>query len=90
MSQGRSGLGNIFMWATGNGGTSGDTCSCDGYVSSIYTASIGSISDHGLSTYFSEICPATLAVIFTGGSHLAPTDEDYKTPKLKVVRNWTQ
>ena len=75
----------IYMWATGNGGMNDDTCSCDGYVSSIYTVAIGSISDHGLSTYFSEICPATLAVIFTGGSHKEPGEEDYKSPKLKVV-----
>ena len=84
-SKGRDGLGMIYMWATGNGGMDGDTCSCDGYVSSIYTVAIGSISDEGLSTYFSEICPATLAVIFTGGSHKEPGEEDYKSPKLKIV-----
>ncbi len=39
--QGRQGKGNIYVWATGNGGMQGDTCSCDGYVSSIYTLSVG-------------------------------------------------
>jgi len=83
--QGRGGKGSIFVWATGNGGSVGDDCSCDGYVSSIYTLSVGCISDHGLSTYFSEVCPSTIAVVFTGGSHKQPGDAEYKAPKIKVV-----
>ena len=83
--KGRGGKGSIFVWATGNGGSVGDDCSCDGYVSSIYTLSIGCISDHGLSTYFSEVCPSTMAVVFTGGSHQMPGEADYKVPKIKVV-----
>jgi len=63
----------------------GDDCSCDGYVSSIYTLSVGCISDHGLSTYFSEVCPSTIAVVFTGGAHSMPGDADYSSPKIKVV-----
>jgi len=85
MLQGRGGKGSIFVWATGNGGSVGDDCSCDGYVSSIYTLSVGCISDHGLSTYFSEVCPSTIAVVFTGGSHNMPGAEDYTSPKIKVV-----
>jgi len=54
-------------------------------VSSIYTLSVGCISDQGLSTYFSEICPSTMAVVFTGGSHHMPGEVDYKAPKIKVV-----
>ena len=73
------------MWATGNGGMVDDDCSCDGYVSSIETLSIGCISDRGLSTYFSEVCPSTMAVITTGGSHSQPGMRDYENPKVKVV-----
>jgi len=83
--QGRGGKGSIYVWATGNGGSVGDDCSCDGYVSSIYTLSVGCISDHGLSTYFSEVCPSTIAVVFTGGSHEMPGSDDYKSPTIKVV-----
>ena len=57
------------MWATGNGGLTDDDCNCDGYTTSIYTVSIGAISDHGLSTYYTETCASTLAVTFSGGSH---------------------
>ena len=67
--QGRNGLGNIFVWATGNGGLTDDDCNCDGYTTSVYTISIGAISDHGLSTYYTESCSSTLAVTFSGGSH---------------------
>lgn len=28
--EGRSGRGSIFVWASGNGGKSGDNCNCDG------------------------------------------------------------
>lgn len=78
----------MFVWATGNGGLVGDYCSCDGYVSSIYTLSVGSVMERGLSTYFSEVCPATMAVVFAGGSHEVPGDINYKPPAIKVVRHW--
>lgn len=61
------------MWATGNGGMVGDDCDCDGYTTSIYTLSIGAISDHGLSTYYDEKCASTIAVVFTADSHRGTT-----------------
>ena len=67
--KGRKGKGNIYVWATGNGGLTDDDCNCDGYTTSIYTISIGCISDHGLSTYYTELCASTLAVTFNGGAH---------------------
>ena len=39
---GRKGLGNIFVWASGNGGINGDNCALDGYVSNEYTVSSNS------------------------------------------------
>ena len=67
--QGRGGKGNIYVWATGNGGLTDDDCNCDGYTTSIYTVSIGCIGDHGLSAYYTELCSSTLAVTFNGGAH---------------------
>ncbi|XP_012557310.1 uncharacterized protein LOC100202203 isoform X1 [Hydra vulgaris] len=69
VKEGRNGLGSIFVWATGNGGLTDDDCNCDGYTTSVYTISVGAISDHGLSTYYTESCASTLAVTFSGGSH---------------------
>lgn len=63
---GRKGKGAIFVWATGNGGRSQDDCSCDGYTSSIYTLSIGSISPGGYCTLYDEKCPSTMGVVYTG------------------------
>lgn len=83
--QGRNGKGSIFVWATGNGGMVDDDCSCDGYVSSIETISIGSMSDEGLSTYFSEVCPSTMAVVPCGGDHTNPDMRRQENPKVKVV-----
>ena len=68
-SQGRGGKGNIYVWATGNGGLTDDDCNCDGYTTSIYTISVGCIGDHGLSAYYTELCSSTLGVTFNGGSH---------------------
>lgn len=88
VTKGRGGLGSIFVWATGNGGYRGDDCNADGYVSSPYTLSVGSINNYGQSTYFMESCPSTMAVVFTGGSHERDSPvaagEDER-PVLKVV-----
>lgn len=67
--QGRGGKGNVYVWATGNGGLTDDDCNCDGYTTSIYTVSIGCIGDHGLSAYYTELCSSTIAVTFNGGAH---------------------
>lgn len=83
VTKGRDGKGSIFC--LGNGGSVDDDCSCDSYVSSIYTLSLDCISDHGLSAYFSEVCPSTMAVVFTGGSHEKPGMDSYYSPKIKVV-----
>jgi proprotein convertase subtilisin/kexin type 1 len=47
VTKGRRGKGNIFIWASGNGGSKGDNCNCDGYLASPYTISIGSASQKG-------------------------------------------
>lgn len=60
------GKGTIYVWATGNGGHALDHCSCDGYTSSIYTLSVGSISPGGYCTGYDEKCPSTMGVVYTG------------------------
>jgi len=81
--KGRDGKGNIYVWATGNGGLTDDDCNCDGYTTSIYTISIGCISDHGLSAYYTELCSSTLAVTFNGGSHREKEENKIITTDLK-------
>lgn len=64
---GRNGKGSIYVWASGNGGSKGDSCNCDGYVSSIYTVSIGSASQRGQFPWYGERCASTLAVAYSSG-----------------------
>ncbi|XP_063056003.1 neuroendocrine convertase 1-like [Engraulis encrasicolus] len=75
--KGRGGKGNIFVWASGNGGTEGDHCGADGYINSISTIAIGGITHTGKPAFFSEPCPATMAVTLTGGNR-------YSVPMVTV------
>ena len=79
VSVGRGGKGVIYVWASGNGGISGDNCNCDGYVSSIYTLSIGSTSQHGQFPWYGERCASTLAVAYSSGTY---TDQKIATTDL--------
>ena len=40
---GRYGYGNIFVFASGNGGLANDNCNFDGYANSIYTLTVGEL-----------------------------------------------
>lgn len=67
--QGRGGKGNIFVWASGNGGSAFDSCNCDGYTNSIYTLSISSTSEHGRKPWYLEECSSTLATTYSSGAY---------------------
>ncbi|XP_063312644.1 proprotein convertase subtilisin/kexin type 4 [Pelobates fuscus] len=64
---GRSGLGSIFVWASGNGGLRYDNCNCDGYSNSIYTLTVGSTTEQGNIPWYSEACASTLTTTFSSG-----------------------
>lgn len=66
-NKGRHGRGMIYIWASGNGGTRGDNCECDGYVSSPYSISISATSTTMVSPYYAEYCPSTMATTFSSG-----------------------
>uniref|UniRef100_A0A452TV09 Furin n=1 Tax=Ursus maritimus TaxID=29073 RepID=A0A452TV09_URSMA len=68
VSQGRGGLGSIFVWASGNGGREHDSCMCDGYTNSIYTLSISSATQLGNVPWYSEACSSTLATTYSSGN----------------------
>ncbi|KAF9958255.1 pheromone processing endoprotease [Mortierella alpina] len=67
IKNGRSGLGSIYVFATGNGGNQDDDCNFDGYTNSLYTVSIGAIDRAGRHPYYSEACSAQLAVTYSNG-----------------------
>ncbi|XP_059398536.1 neuroendocrine convertase 1-like [Carassius carassius] len=69
IQKGRGGKGSIFIWASGNGGRQGDNCDCDGYTDSLYTISISSASQQGLSPWYAEKCSSTLATAYSSGDY---------------------
>ncbi|XP_023333546.1 neuroendocrine convertase 1 isoform X2 [Eurytemora carolleeae] len=77
--EGRGGKGVIYVWASGNGGSHGDDCNCDGYTASIYTLSVSSASQQGSATWYGESCSSTLTSAFSSGAY---TDQKIATTDL--------
>ncbi|CAH1797743.1 unnamed protein product [Owenia fusiformis] len=68
IKNGRGGKGVIYSWASGNGGSRGDNCDCDGYTGSIYTLSISSASQKRGSPWYTEKCASSMATAYSSGS----------------------
>ena len=54
VQKGREGLGNIYVWAAGNGLEDNDNANYDGYANSRYTIAVGAIGADGVQSYYSE------------------------------------
>ncbi|KAM9497151.1 furin (paired basic amino acid cleaving enzyme) b isoform 1-T1 [Clarias gariepinus] len=80
VTEGRGGLGSIFVWASGNGGREKDNCNCDGYTNSIYTLSISSTTQYGNVPWYSEACSSTLATTYSSGN---PNEKQIVTTDLR-------
>ncbi|KAI8390318.1 peptidase S8/S53 domain-containing protein [Blakeslea trispora] len=76
INKGRDGKGSIYVFATGNGGISGDNCNFDGYTNSIYTITVGAIDFRNQHPPYSEACSAQLVVTYSsgGGKYIHTTD----------------
>nr|AAB66701.1 protease 1 [Pneumocystis carinii] len=68
IKEGRNGLGSIYVFGTGNGGSL-DGCNYDGYANSPYTITIAAIDSEDKNFYFSESCPCILASTYSGGEN---------------------
>lgn len=66
VNKGRYGKGNIYVWASGDGGPN-DDCNCDGYAASMWTISINSATNDGRTAGYDESCSSTLASTFSNG-----------------------
>ncbi|ESP02909.1 hypothetical protein LOTGIDRAFT_212426 [Lottia gigantea] len=66
VNEGRNGLGNIYVWASGDGGPN-DDCNCDGYAASMWTISINSATNDGQTAGYDESCSSTIASTFSNG-----------------------
>merc|ERR1719402_967549 len=67
VNEGRRGKGNIYVWASGDGGED-DDCNCDGYAASMWTISINSAINTGENAHYEESCSSTLASTFSNGA----------------------
>uniref|UniRef100_UPI00398E6DBB proprotein convertase subtilisin/kexin type 4-like isoform X3 n=1 Tax=Pristiophorus japonicus TaxID=55135 RepID=UPI00398E6DBB len=81
ITNGRGGLGSIFVWASGNGGFQYDNCNCDGYTNSIYTLSVGSTTQLGNVPWYSEACSSTLTTTYSSGTR---TEKQIVTTDLRL------
>uniref|UniRef100_A0A914VV88 P/Homo B domain-containing protein n=1 Tax=Plectus sambesii TaxID=2011161 RepID=A0A914VV88_9BILA len=72
IKEGRGGKGNIFVWASGNGGQRQDSCSADGYTTSIYTLSISSATFDNHRPWYLEECPSSIATTYSSANMNEP------------------
>ncbi|CAI4229915.1 unnamed protein product [Auanema sp. JU1783] len=68
IKNGRGGKGNIFVWASGNGGSRQDSCSADGYTTSVYTLSISSATYDNRRPWYLEECPSSIATTYSSAN----------------------
>ncbi|KAK7038031.1 PHOMO B domain-containing protein [Favolaschia claudopus] len=68
ITNGRGGLGSIYVFASGNGAAHGDQCNFDGYTNSIYSVTVSAVDYKGLHPYYSEPCAANMIVAYSSGS----------------------
>ncbi len=77
---GRSGKGQIYCWAAGNGGL-WDNANYDGYANSRYTIAIGAFTDSGRRAYYSEPGANLLVVAPSDGGFQGITTTDRTKPR---------
>ncbi|XP_013412170.1 endoprotease bli-4-like [Lingula anatina] len=79
-TQGRGGRGSIYVFASGNGGSNGDSCAYDGFANSIYTIPISGVTADGEMMSSGEQCGAIMATTFTRDSSKDWTPNRIITP----------
>ncbi|KKK12007.1 hypothetical protein P175DRAFT_0504358 [Aspergillus ochraceoroseus IBT 24754] len=89
VQNGRGGKGSVFVFAAGNGASSGDNCNFDGYTNSIYSITVGAIDRDGRHPSYSESCSAQLVVAYSSGSTDAIHTTDVGTDKCYSLHGGT-
>jgi len=73
---GRGGLGNIYVWAGGNGEDNDDNSNYDGYANSRYTIAVASSTNYGEQSWYSEQGANILVNSPSNGGSLGITTTD--------------
>lgn len=81
IKNGRGGKGNIFVWASGNGGSRQDSCSADGYTTSVYTLSISSATFDNHRPWYLEECPSSIATTYSSANINQPAIVTVDVPR---------
>ncbi len=76
VENGRDGLGNIYVWAAGNGRSANDNVNYDSYASSIYTIAVGAHGDNGVVSWYSEPGASMLISAPSNGGQRGITTSD--------------
>nr|CDJ84259.1 unnamed protein product [Haemonchus contortus] len=84
---GRQGKGNIFVWASGNGGGKQDSCSADGYTTSVYTLSVSSATYDNRRPWYLEECPSSIAATYSSGRSSQPAIVSTDVPQGCTLRH---
>ncbi|QPG77201.1 hypothetical protein FOA43_004608 [Brettanomyces nanus] len=76
VQEGREGKGALYVFASGNGASHGDSCNFDGYTNSIYSITVTAIDHKGLHPSYAESCAAVMVSTYSSGSgeHIHTTD----------------
>lgn len=69
VTNGRGGLGEVYVWAAGNGRAANDRVEYDPYASSRYTISVGAVGDLDQDTVYSEQGSSLMLVTQSSGNN---------------------
>ncbi|HWP39604.1 MAG TPA: S8 family serine peptidase, partial [Tepidisphaeraceae bacterium] len=73
---GRGGRGVVYVWAAGNGRTSGDNTNYDGYANSRYVIAVSAIDHNGVQASYSEPGAPILVAAYSSGAGAGITTTD--------------
>jgi subtilisin-like proprotein convertase family protein len=80
VTNGRDGLGSIYVWAAGNGLLNNDNVNYDGYANSRYTIAVGAVDHNGKQARYSEPGAAMLIAAPSSGDIATITTTDLLLP----------
>lgn len=76
VTNGRNGLGNVYVWAAGNGLAENDDVNYDGYANSRFTIAVGAVDHNGVQSWYSEPGAAMLVTAPSSGDGVGITTTD--------------
>jgi len=76
VTEGRGGLGTIYVWAAGNGLANNDNVNYDGYANSRFTIAVTAIDNQGGQPFYAEPGAAILVAAPSNGGTLGITTTD--------------